>query len=259
MHDRHRKHRNGSPTYARIVQNLLLAMEVLNDVQVNVVFRPDTIDELAAGIASILDLGVAVIHVNPDICADWNEDSANKAWQQFDQIGQFYVDSFKAGAEIGINVIDSKILVLLKGGYGRLDRCGMARSQWAVAPSGNLYPCERFIGDDSDSPFRLGNVHSGLDLVQRNNVLRHTGNRNPECEACSLRAYCMNWCGCTNYYLAGTTDHAGYAQCIFERAAIQTARTVLTELSASDNELFIDHFMGYLSHDTVSETPAHIA
>lgn len=248
VHDRYRRRRDGGPTYDRIVRNLRLAMDVLDDVQVNAVFSPATIDQLAAGVASILELGVAVVHVNPDICAAWTDEAAHAARQQFADIARLYIDSFAAGKEIGINIIDSKVIVLLKGGYSPLDRCGMARTQWAVAPGGNLYPCERFIGDDRDSPFCLGNVHTGLDMERQSRIRRGVGNRNPECAACPLGPYCMNWCGCTNFYLSGATDRTGRAQCIFERAAIAAARTVLTELSVSGNELFIDHFMGYLNH-----------
>lgn len=259
VHDRHRRRKDGGPTYANIVDNLNRAMDELDYLQVNTVFTPDSIEELAAGVSSLLDLGVAVLHVNPDICANWSKASSEMAWSQFDQIAQLYIDAFTAGNEIGINIIDSKVLVLLKGGYGRLDRCAMARSQWAVAPSGNLYPCERFIGDDADSPFCMGNVHTGIDVEQRNGLLGHTDNRNPECEACSLRAYCMNWCGCTNYYLSGKIDYVNLAQCIFERAAIRAATTVLTELSARENERFIDHYMGYLEdHETAAGAATHI-
>ena len=47
-----------------------------------------------------------------------------------------------------ISLIDSKIAVILRGGYKSLERCKMGIGEFAFAPSGNVYPCERLIGSD---------------------------------------------------------------------------------------------------------------
>lgn len=145
-----------------------------------------------------------------------------------------------------MNLIDSKLIVFLKGGYAIEDMCGMGETEWGFAPSGNIYPCERFIGEDDDLSLCLGNIHTSLDLTRRCLLLRRRGNHNDTCRTCNLKRFCMNWCGCTNYYLTGNSDVAGPILCVMEKAAIKAAEYVLATLTNLDNELFIDHLMRYL-------------
>ncbi len=54
----------------------------------------------------------------------------------------------------------------------------------------------------------------------------------------------MNWCGCTNFHMAGLSNQAGLALCAEERAVIGAARRVFITLSEED--LFLDHLLRYL-------------
>lgn len=244
VHNLNRCYKDGRGSFEEVERNLKRAIESLNYVQVNAVYGPEPIDYLSESVAFLGELGVPILHLNPNICASWTEDACTKLRETYMQIANYYIQSYRRGREIAINLIDSKIIVLLKGGYGADDRCGMGETEWGFAPSGNIYPCERFIGEDANSCLCLGNIHTGLDLSKRCSLLEHRGNRNEECKSCDLQRYCMNWCGCTNHYMTGHTDLAGPMLCESERAAIQAARYVLVALK--DDELFLDHFMGYL-------------
>lgn len=244
IHDRHRRYRNGRSTFCDVVSNLHRALHQLDRVQVNAVYGPDTVDRLADSVAFLSDLGVRVIHVNLDICACWTKSVWDRFEESYAKVADYYITSYEEGRELAVNLIDSKVILLLKGGYSQEDVCGMAESEWGFAPSGNIYPCERLVGEDNDSSLCLGNVYTGLDSVRRCAVIAGKGNRNEECAHCTLRPYCMNWCGCTNYYTTGQTSLAAPVLCASERGAIQAAKHVLTTLS--DNELFVDHLMRYL-------------
>lgn len=246
VHNLNRCYKGGHGSFKEVVRNLRLAIKQLGTLQVNAVYGPKTIDSLMESISFFTQLGVSVIHLNPDIRASWKEDTFPKIRETYMQIASYYIQSYQQGQEIAINLIDGKIIVFLKGGYDVADRCGMGETEWGFAPSGNIYPCERLIGEDSDSLLCLGNVHTGLDSVRRCSLLKQRGNRNEECKACDLQKYCMNWCGCTNYFMTGHTDLAGSMLCENEKSAIQAAKHALVTLSEKDNELFIDHFMKYL-------------
>jgi len=163
----------------------------------------------------------------------------------YQEVARLYVDAYRRGQEVAINLIDGKIILFLKGGYTEADTCGMGKWQWAFAPSGNIYPCERFIGEDDDPRFQLGNLETGMDERRRIWITRLAGNRNLACLECELRPYCMNWCGCTNYYTTGRVDVAGPVLCASERAAIHAARGVLSTLSQEENALFMTHILHY--------------
>ncbi|AGA89661.1 hypothetical protein Thimo_0825 [Thioflavicoccus mobilis 8321] len=60
----------------------------------------------------------------------------------------------------------------------------MGETEWGFAPSGNIDPCGRLIGEDHGDGLCMGNVHLGMDPVRRCQVLAHRGNRNPQCPDC---------------------------------------------------------------------------
>jgi uncharacterized protein len=244
VHNMNRCYKGGQGSFDDVVKNLCLALEKLETLQVNAVYGPDTIDSLPDSVLFFAKLGVSAIHLNPNVCAVWNEDICSKLGKTYLQIANHYIQSYQYGKEIAINLIDSKIIVFLKGGYKVEDKCGMGETEWGFAPSGNIYPCERLIGEDNDSSLCLGNIHTGLDLIRRCSLLEQRGNHNEECKACSLQKYCMNWCGCTNYHMTGCTDLTSPMICESEKAAIQAARRVLSTLK--NNDLFVDHFLEYL-------------
>jgi uncharacterized protein len=246
VHDSNRVHRDGSGTFADVAHNLSVALAELHSVQVNAVYGPNTLDNLAETVSFLADFGAHVIHLNPNICATWDANHRARLADAYMQVAQCYIDSYQHGRELAVNLIDSKLILFLKGGYAPEDMCGMGETEWGIAPSGNIYPCERLIGEDDVPQLCLGNVHTGVDPRRRCAVLARRGNRNVECKNCDWARYCMNWCGCTNHAMTGATDLAGSMLCASERAALRAAKHVLTTLSAQDSDLFFDHLMRYL-------------
>jgi uncharacterized protein len=155
------------------------------------------------------------------------------------------VACFKRGTKVGINIIDIKVLTFVKDGYRLEDKCGHGEIEWAFAPSGNVYPCERFIGEDDDMSLCLGNINNGSGLKNRCVKAEHGGTINPECISCSYSRYCMNWCVCTNYFMSGQFNTVTPVFCASEKALIRAAKYAFTELVESENELFMDHIFDY--------------
>jgi uncharacterized protein len=247
VHDRHRTYPNGRGSFEDVLKNLRTAIRELGGVQVNAVYGPDTVDSLPETTSFLAQLGAAGIHLNPDITASWPEAAYAKLRESYMRIAEAYVQSYQEGHEIAVSLIDSKVLLFLKGGYGAEDLCGMGETEWGFAPSGNIYPCERFIGEDGDSRFCLGNVRTGLDAARRCVLIEQRGNHNRECVACEYNKYCMNWCGCTNYYRTGQSNLAGPMLCASERAAIAAAEHAFFTLTEQDNDLFVDHIGQYMN------------
>jgi len=244
VHNLKRHYRDGRGSFDQVVDNLKRAIDQLDRVQVNAVYGPATVEALPESVAFIADLGVFAVHLNADICASWTADAYASLEKAYGQIADYYIDSYRSGHELAVNLIDSKSIIFLKGGYASRDKCGMGETEWGFAPSGNIYPCERFIGEDDNASLCLGNIHTGLDTTRRDALLEHRGNHNAACGQCSLEGYCMNWCGCTNYYMTGHTELAGPMLCASEKALVQAAGHVFTALH--DNDLFVDHLMAYV-------------
>lgn len=246
VHNLKRRYENGKGSFSDVLRGLQKALEQLDNVQVNAVFGPETVEFLPETVSFFTQLGVYAIHLNPDICTSWPENIYIKLHQTYMQIAEYYIQNYQHGREIAINLIDSKTLLFLKGGYTAEDICGMGETEWGFAPSGNIYPCERFIGEDDDLSLCLGNVHTGLDLKRRCALMKLRGNGDTKCLDCEFKPYCMNWCGCTNYFMTGHTNLAGDMLCASEKALVRSAKHAFMTLSQVNNDLFIDHLMGYL-------------
>lgn len=244
VHNLNRCYKDGRGSFEDVVRNLCLAQKRLGRLQVNAVYGPDTIGFLPETVSFFSQLDVHSIHLNPNISAFCGENTYFKLRETYMQIAKHYIQSYQQGQEIAINLIDGKIILLLKGGYEDADKCGMGETEWGFAPSGNIYPCERFIGEDNNPSLCLGNIHTGLDQTNLCSILKHRRNHDEKCRTCDLQKYCMNWCGCTNYYMTGQMDSAGPMLCESEKAAIKAAKQVLVTLR--NNDLFLDHFQKYL-------------
>ena len=245
VHDLNRRFPNGKGSFSVVEPKLCDALATLASVQVNTVYGPDTIGSLPATVRFLAGIGVPAIHLNPDISAVWPVNFDSQIADAFARIAEDYLAWYTEGREISINVIDSKLALFAKGGYSCEDKCCMGDGELAFAPSGNIYPCERLIGEDRNSPFCIGNVHTGLDAPRRQVVSLGRGNNNQSCRACPWQRYCMNWCGCTNYFMTGRTDLAGSALCAIERAAISAARQVTVSPTFATNQLLARHVAGY--------------
>lgn len=250
VHDKFRRYKDGGGTFDDVASKTNQALERLGKVQVNAVFNPSTMSTLPERISFFANLGVSTIHLNPDIRATWPRSLFPRLREVYLKAANLYIESYQQAQEIAVNLIDSKILILLKGGYGSDDKCGMGETELGFAPSGNIYPCERLVGEDNGL-YCLGNIHTGIDLMRRCNLIAVRGNRNKECKTCNLQRYCMNWCGCTNYHMTGYTDLASAMMCASEKAAIEAATHVLIALQ--DDDLFLNHFIRYLHEERQSE------
>ncbi|MGC9781267.1 MAG: radical SAM protein [Candidatus Heimdallarchaeota archaeon] len=244
VHNINRCFKSGNGSFKEVVKKLELAVDTLDYVQVNAVYGPETVNYLQETVAFLAERNVSAIHLNPNISADWKEDNFPTISGKFQQIADYYINCFEKGKEIAVNYIDNKIIIFLKGGYDKSDKCAMGEKEWGFAPSGNIYPCERLIGNDEGTTFCLGNIYTGLNLEYQCSLIETRDIVNIECKDCKLQKYCMNWCGCTNYYMTGKTNLTGPFMCANESAAIEAAKRVLVTLK--DNELFVNHFYQYL-------------
>ncbi len=246
VHDLNRVYGDGRGSHAVVEEGLDLAMAELKGIEVNAVYGPDTLGNLPETVSWFIGKGVGSIHLNPSISADWSGVTHEAFLEAYAEVAQRYIESYETGTEVAVDFLDNKIVLFINGGYAAQDICRMGEKEWGIAPSGNIYPCERFIGEDTDLSFCLGNLETGLLYRKRCGLLERRGNRNPQCRTCDLSKYCMNWCGCTNHFTSGRTDLVAPAICASERAAILVARQAFVTLTERGNQLFLDHLENYV-------------
>ena len=247
IHDKNRVDIHGNGTLDVVLENIKKLSSKVGFFQVNAVYGSQTIHQLDKTFEFFVENGIKNIHLNPDITEKWDISSFPDISQAYERIADKYIELYKANNEVALNLIDNKLILFFKGGYEEADKCSMGQKEFGFAPSGNVYPCERLIGDDSDEEMCMGNIHTGINPLKRCSIAQKTGNSNEECITCPVQNYCMNWCGCTNYNMTGYSDKVSAMLCYSEQVAITVAKKVFNVLK--EDETFLDHFLNYLKHD----------
>ena len=139
VHNRNRRYPDGRGTFGDVVRGLRLASRRLDNLQVNAVFGPDTIGYLLDSVSFFSQLGVSAIHLTPDIRASYDKTIYPELRTAYMQLAEHYVQGYQRGHEIAIDLIDSKVIVLLKGDTGT--QTGAVWGKW----SGGLRQVETSI------------------------------------------------------------------------------------------------------------------
>jgi len=242
IQDSHRRFPDGRGSSKIVEKNIKKAIHHFPFMPVNSVFSPENLDSLPDVIDYFDNLGVKNIYLNHNISADWSEKDAIILPKIFNSLAEKYMGFYKNEDPKYISIIDSKIAVILRGGYKPQEMCRMGLHEFGFAPTGNIYPCERLIGSDDGIRHCIGNINIGMktynaSLTDPNFVT------NEECQECTLNKYCMNWCGCTNYYSTKNYNRVGPFTCALEKAAISAAYKVINTLS-EEGLHFSDHLAG---------------
>ncbi len=251
MHDIERINAKGESSFEASLHGLKNAIAAGCKFEVISVLTPNNINHLHAGVSFLTEtLNVNCISLNPDFYTDWGEREINTFEQQLNKVADHLKKHYQSGTPYRLNTIDAKIITRLKEGYCNGDQCKFGEGEIAVAPSGNIYPCERVVGEDRDSTLCMGNVMQGINHTKRIGILSRRGNHDEECTACALAPRCMNWCGCINYGTSGHTNSTGGFVCQHEQITIRAADRIAEELFAQNNPHFLARFYSLLDKET---------
>ena len=128
------------------------------------VVRPDSAALLPAGIRWLWERGVRRFDPSLDVWASWDRAGLESLEAGLIRAADFWRQHLP---EIGVSWFDEKAAHLLGLPIEASPRCGFGDGELAMAPSGNLYPCERLIGEDIPHPLRLpGHALAGHDFCR---------------------------------------------------------------------------------------------
>lgn len=99
--------------------------------------------------------------------------------------------------------------------------CGAGTEYLAITPSGELYPCHQFVGDEQ---FRLGTLDEGItrpDLIQTFGALSVFDKST--CEQCFAKYYCSGGCHANAYQYSGDLKIPFEIACAMERKRVELA------------------------------------
>jgi uncharacterized protein len=231
-----RKFTNGQGSSVVVEKTIQEALQYFSLLPVNAVYSDQTLQYLPQTVDYLVNLGVKNVYLNPDISAKWTQQHADQFPEIYGVLAEKYLQFYLQSKPKFISLIDNKMSIILRGGYGPFDRCRMGSGELAFGVTGNVYPCERLVGFDDGKTNCIGNVVEGtIKPLSCKSV--PSAAINSECVQCGFSEYCMNWCGCTNYHSTGRYDRVSAFMCAHERATINIAYHTIQRMNENGIDL----------------------
>ena len=107
----------------------------------------------------------------------------------------------------------------------RVTGCGAGSEYLAVTPSGQLYPCHQFVGDES---FKIGDLDTGIiktDLIEEFSQC-HVFTK-PECATCWAHYYCSGGCMANAHQSHGSILKPDTISCELQKKRIECALYIM--------------------------------
>ncbi len=248
-HDATRPRRGGRGSFAQTFAGLTACLDEGVALETISVVDPANVALLGESVRFLADVGVDRLALNPRFSAEWTP-AALAAWERgYEDVAACFVERAEAGRPIHVNVLADKMLAHVKGGLQPGDRCAAGRGSVAVAPSGNIYPCARMVGEDhggAQEGILLGHVEAGGLDAGRAAVFRamHAPAEDPGqvhegCGGCGIRTRCMSSCACVNREETGEVGVIGGLLCWHEQLAGRVADHAAARLYERRNRSFL--------------------
>ena len=208
VHDRYRVDYAGKGSWETIVpkfQKLVASRPADKTYYMRGTFTHENPDFLE-DIKTMLDLGFDELSMEPVVCAPddpaaLTEADLNIVFDQYEKLAQLMQERRKAGKPFTFY----HYMLDLTGGpcvYKRISGCGSGTEYMAVTPTGELYPCHQFVGEED---FKLGDIWKGVTnpAVQEQFAACNVYTR-PQCADCWAKLYCSGGCAANAFHATGS-------------------------------------------------------
>lgn len=164
--------------------------------------NPDFLED----IKEMLNLGFTELSMEPVVCAKddpsyLTEEDLEIVKDQYEKLASLMLEKRREGKPF---TFYHYMIDLTEGPciYKRISGCGSGTEYMAVTPSGELYPCHQFVGDEK---YKLGDIYTGVTNKEIQNEFRQCNvYAHPECDSCWAKLYCSGGCAANAYHEAGS-------------------------------------------------------
>ena len=231
-HDRMRHSKSGGGTYDMIMGNFkaLVDSRLKNAERSPEYYMRGTYTaynkDFAADVMAMADLGfretsIEPVVSDPDVPYALHEEDLPQLFEEYEKLAL----EMLAREERGEGFSFYHYTVDLTGGpciYKRVAGCGVATEYLAVTPTGDLYPCHQFVGDDD---MIVGNIYDGITHPETVDIFRKGNNiyTRDDCRDCWARLYCAGGCAANNYHSNGDINKVYRFGCKLHRKRIECA------------------------------------
>ena len=226
IHDLMRPFRKGAGSYDIIVPKFKKFAESRNQEKYYVrgTFTRNNLD-FSEDVLHLADLGFKQISVEPVVAKETDdyalrEEDLPKLFEEYDKLAAEMAK--RAGTDKDFNFFH--FMIDLEGGpcvYKRLSGCGSGTEYLAVTPTGDLYPCHQFVGQED---FKMGTVFEGVTNTSLRDKFKCCNvYAKPKCKDCFARFYCSGGCAANAYNFTGDITGAYDVGCELQKKRIECA------------------------------------
>ena len=197
--------------------------------------NPDFLEDIKV----MLDLGFDELSMEPVVCAPGDaaaltESDKKIVMKQYEELADLMLERKKQGKPFTFY----HYMIDLTGGpciYKRISGCGSGTEYMAVTPSGDLYPCHQFVGEEK---FKLGDVWQGVTNKEAQNEFASCNvYSRQECRDCWARLYCSGGCAANAYHSTGSVKGIYKDGCDLFKKRVECAIMLkIAEEFENDNE-----------------------
>ncbi len=226
VNDRMRPRAGGQGSYDNIVPKFQKLAESRNqtDYYVRGTFTRHNLD-FGKDVLHLADLGFKQISVEP-VVADPSEDYAIQEedlpviFEEYESLAKDIIKRRKEGKWFNF----FHFMIDLTGGpcvTKRLVGCGSGTEYLAVTPTGDLYPCHQFVGQEQ---FKMGTVDTGVVNTDiRKDFEQCNVYNKPVCQNCWAKFYCSGGCVANSYNSHGDLITPYEIGCEMQKKRIECA------------------------------------
>lgn len=197
--------------------------------------------DFASDVIHMADLGFKELSIEP-VVADKNEHYAlqYKDLPILKEQYQILADEMLNRYRKGNGFTFYHYMIDLENGpciVKRVSGCGVGTEYMAVTPSGELYPCHQFVGDEK---FLLGDIWNGithsevLEQFEKCNVYSHK-----ECKDCFAKLYCSGGCAANAYHTTGSVNGIYDFGCELHKKRIECA--IMLKVAEAEENLNVKY------------------
>ncbi len=231
-HNAVRHARNGKDVYTIILENAKKFRAVRGDKKyyVRATFTAKNLD-FCDDIIALNDAGFDQISAEPVVLPESSpmalkEEHIERICQEYEKFTDVYLTRRSQGGKHWFNFFH--FMLDLEHGPcpdKRLTGCGAGTEYMAVSPTGELYPCHRFVG--GDEKYRLGTVFTGVDnQAVRDEFAKLCVLNKPHCTDCFAKYNCGGGCTANALQYAGKTDAQYEMGCILTKKRLECSLAV---------------------------------
>ena len=156
-------------------------------------------------ILHMADMGFTELSMEPVVCspdddAALTNENLPVLFEQYEILAKEMIERKKQGKPFTFY----HYMLDLKHGpciYKRISGCGSGTEYMAVTPTGDLYPCHQFVGDEK---YLLGNIYDGVTNKEIQDEFKLcNAYARKECDDCWAKLYCSGGCAANSYHASG--------------------------------------------------------